>query len=882
MSYGVDPEDVVGGGGEGVLSQLGQGAMHGLGYVAGLLDKPGRSARALLDTLFGSGQHSQDILAAIPFAENLGLTTSEQQIGGAELAKNITGYDPTQGTWAERNLVGPAVEIATDPTTWLGGVGALTKAGKTARAAGHMPAGLLDEGFLAAVGRGERSIYGLRGQTVENLIRPVAETTESVARAMPGVDPALEALGKARTGLRSLFSAEYGPIAQADIQAATKGILRPGEKAAMAQVGSIFAPLQRRQEELLAAGVDPQQWAAYLGQRAAGTTPGSQLQPFLQSLSPEAHALAGEITQFGGLDPRAVQTAAGFATPQLADLAGVDPLAELAGQHLAAGERAARGEAFYDILGRTAQPAAQLPGGTPVSQLLTDLGLGTATAEQRAAQALGLANPAALAGHHVAPELVPQLEKFLSGAPAGWKTPQIFQAMDPYLKMFKRGVYSIWPGAQVENDITGRLANLTEHAMHPLDRAYGIAEKALQGGEVDTRVAGLAHLAPVEQAQALVNEAWSHGAIGGGKGGVGRLAAETTAFDPFAMNPLAPRPGLGAIGGQLVKDLRTGKWVQPLAEEAALPQAGQAVNRFVEDRLRLGLYTKLRQQGFLPQAAADAVNATHFDYGKGLTEFERTQLAPLMTFPQYSRFNIPKQVGMAVTNPGKVMAQLRLGGATGAPEQEDVYRPDWMQSSLNLPMGEVAPGVQQFLGGVGLGVQDLARTPSNLLGMLRPEIKVPTELLSGRQLETGRELTDIRPGPIVGNLPVDKLTQARLTELLGILPTSRLGGTAAKAIDPRTYEYGILQGFLNQVLPLLTGAQTYNVETERARTRDERAAVNQLLELQPHLRQAPESYYAPAELKPELTDEEVALLAVQKANAARARARKRQESMAGY
>ena len=122
----------------GLGGSLLRGSLSGLGYVGGTLDKAfgGRAVRAALDTLFGSGQHASDIASIIPFSDTLGLTNSEDSVSGAELLKNATGYDPSQGNWAERNLVGPGVEIALDPSTWLGGVGAITKAGKLAKSQG--------------------------------------------------------------------------------------------------------------------------------------------------------------------------------------------------------------------------------------------------------------------------------------------------------------------------------------------------------------------------------------------------------------------------------------------------------------------------------------------------------------------------------------------------------------------------------------------------------------------------------------------------------------------------------------------------------------------------------------------------------------------------
>ena len=142
---------------ESALKRLRNTGLSSLGYVGSVLDKfGGRAVRGSLDALMGHGG-SREILSLIPFSDTLGITdpAAIETHRGAQLLKHGLGYDPEQahghwGAWAERNLLGPAVEIGLDPATWAGGVGALTKAGRAAAKLGKVP-GIFRPGYLGAL-----------------------------------------------------------------------------------------------------------------------------------------------------------------------------------------------------------------------------------------------------------------------------------------------------------------------------------------------------------------------------------------------------------------------------------------------------------------------------------------------------------------------------------------------------------------------------------------------------------------------------------------------------------------------------------------------------------------------------------------------------------
>ncbi len=143
--------------------------VSGLHYAGGTLDKAfgGRALRAGINAAMFGGS-PRDVLSAIPFSDTLGITRPEDSVSGQELLHKA-GYHPERGNWAERNLAGPALEMALDPGTYLsfGPKAAATGLGKLMQRGGHVadfthPA--LMKGFeatapgLRAAGHGSEAI----------------------------------------------------------------------------------------------------------------------------------------------------------------------------------------------------------------------------------------------------------------------------------------------------------------------------------------------------------------------------------------------------------------------------------------------------------------------------------------------------------------------------------------------------------------------------------------------------------------------------------------------------------------------------------------------------------------------------------------------------
>jgi hypothetical protein len=123
---------------QGVLAKLAGGTMTGLGYAAGVLDKTfgGRAIRGVL------GGRPRELLSVLPGSDTFGITDPSQRVSGEQLAQHWGLLDGPgeKGTFELRDLVGPGLEAALDPATYLTlGGSAVNRFGKAAEKLGVLP-----------------------------------------------------------------------------------------------------------------------------------------------------------------------------------------------------------------------------------------------------------------------------------------------------------------------------------------------------------------------------------------------------------------------------------------------------------------------------------------------------------------------------------------------------------------------------------------------------------------------------------------------------------------------------------------------------------------------------------------------------------------------
>jgi hypothetical protein len=286
-----------------------------------------------------------------------------------------------------------------------------------------------------------------------------------------------------------------------------------------------------------------------------------------------------------------------------------------------------------------------------------------------------------------------------------------------------------------------------------------------------------------------------------------------------------------------------------------------------DDFIRLAHYiTKLRQ-GFVPEAAAAAVEKYHFNYGD-LTQFERSVMKRVFPFWTWSSRNLPTVLEDLATHPGKVSATVRAGTRPARPTDEFV--PDYIGENVAIPLPGAPGGSQRYLSSFGSPVEDEflaaigsvlhgspARTLGEILGGSNPAFKLPIELATGTQLHSGRQLADLRPtsmGSLFGLLSDEYAHPA--TEILANTPLTRFASTLDRLMDTR-------KGAPEQLLNLGTGARITDVDVERQKEIMARRVIEDYLTGAQGVQHF-ENFAVKPENIPQLTPDEIALLRLQK------------------
>lgn len=246
----------------GLLSRIGSASLSGLAKVGNLLDLPFSGIR---DVLAGQNPFDQYLNPRKWF-------TDEGRTSGRELLRThgLIGQEDTTANW----WGGLGAELLLDPLTYTG-IGALTKTGKAAQAAGK-----LTKGLGPSIAKGERALLsvGLPGREATTFFG-TGKTAETLGSAVDtGVKLAAEsAPGRLATGLfDSTMMGQFSKLGQEVAQQ-----MHPALKAAKERSDEIMAkfvhPIREARETFDAAvGEDAAKWVAHPDSAAAQATAGSQ------------------------------------------------------------------------------------------------------------------------------------------------------------------------------------------------------------------------------------------------------------------------------------------------------------------------------------------------------------------------------------------------------------------------------------------------------------------------------------------------------------------------------------------------------------------------------------------------------------------------------
>ena len=125
-------------------------------------------------------------------------------------------------------------------------------------------------------------------------------------------------------------------------------------------------------------------------------------------------------------------------------------------------------------------------------------------------------------------------------------------------------------------------------------------------------------------------------------------------------------------------------------------KAGFKSGTAIENHARLAHYLWARSKGLDPMDASGSVMKYLFDYKHGITPFEKKMFRDfMMPFYTWTRFNLPLQLEMLATRPGRFVTlpkmmrgfeeiSEQLRDDYGAPDVNEFYMADWMKRATKV------------------------------------------------------------------------------------------------------------------------------------------------------------------------------------------------------
>jgi len=265
---------------------------------------------------------------------------------------------------------------------------------------------------------------------------------------------------------------------------------------------------------------------------------------------------------------------------------------------------------------------------------------------------------------------------------------------------FKWGVYTIWPASAARD---------------------GYSNLFLSGLRI-----GLAAVDPKKHMDAVLMMA-------------GRSAGKEFAGSGYTLGQLrelAKTFGVNVPGQVFVEQtgkFKLGKFRKAWTEKRAL----------IENEARVLLWMEEIRHGVDPRTAADTVGQFLFNYGE-VSAVERDLFRRLIPFYTFTRKNVELQWKMLKQNPGRVINQAKPFRGYNS-ENEEMVR--WEGEALKLRLDKDGKTLHA-LTGIDLPLRNLdtlwsggvGSTGRRLMGMLTPVLKVPLEMVTDRDMFTGRDL----------------------------------------------------------------------------------------------------------------------------------------------
>lgn len=198
---------------------------------------------------------------------------------------------------------------------------------------------------------------------------------------------------------------------------------------------------------------------------------------------------------------------------------------------------------------------------------------------------------------------------------------------------------------------------------------------------------------------------------------------------------------------------------------------------FVENRVRTPLFIDRLIKGDSPAEAVKKVFKFHFDYSpEALTAFERGVAKRLIPFYTWTRNNVPLQFEMLGKQPGKYAGFFKGKRAIEKEvpaeklAEEEKILPDWMKEMFVTRLPGEKPRYLQL----DLPMEDLAKIPvtqsgrRELISLITPLLKVPTELYANRNFYFGSDIYDKDVPPELRTAKTEKWFHDLASSLPGV------------------------------------------------------------------------------------------------------------------
>lgn len=236
--------------------------------------------------------------------------------------------------------------------------------------------------------------------------------------------------------------------------------------------------------------------------------------------------------------------------------------------------------------------------------------------------------------------------------------------------------------------------------------------------------------------------------------------------------------------------------------------------------------------------------------GLDLTEFERNNMRRIIPFYTWMRKSFPLMAEGLVMNPGKAVIPAKAYDALQhsqgieTPGRHDPFPvdqmfPQWIRDTglgpLGSPGGFLASLTNQqpegyAMAGMGLNpltdtITQLAHPGKTIGGALTPALKIPMELLQGRENFTGAPITGIDAAPgAFGEYVGEQIPFVSV--LQGITGTTPFGGDTAKSVKSDTAGREALVNFITGAGVRGTGPYVKQARYEREAPIDARNRAN--------------------------------------------------------